>query len=155
MVKEATFKSAVDWLAATDQGVEDGISLCTSILQRCTENYEPFDSMHIPISRGALVLNTDDQFCIADTESDVSSFSDESEDRPMGNVDHDTVSTTGKRFTSIPISIAQSQLKQAQLVHNHGFHLANMSVRKLKLSLREKRILFLRKTHTFGGCAHW
>ncbi|OWY94975.1 hypothetical protein PHMEG_00035154 [Phytophthora megakarya] len=116
MVKEAKFKSAVDWLAATDQDVEDGISLRTSILQRCIEYYEPFDTMHSPLAR-------EPKFSIPttnlDTESDGSSSSDESDDRPMGNVDHDTI-------------------KQAQLDQNHGFHLADMSVLKLKLSLREK-----------------
>ncbi|OWY92644.1 hypothetical protein PHMEG_00038269 [Phytophthora megakarya] len=32
-----TFRTAVDWLAATDQGVEDESSLCANILQRCPE----------------------------------------------------------------------------------------------------------------------
>ncbi|OWZ13050.1 LOW QUALITY PROTEIN: hypothetical protein PHMEG_00013695 [Phytophthora megakarya] len=154
---ETTFRTAVDWVAATGLGVKDESSLCANILQRCPEYYELFDTMHSRISTRAQLLNTDDQFNKADTESDGSSSSDECDDRPIGNVARDAVNTTGKRSTSIPLSIAQHhisqkktrkddlsshaallQLKQAQLDLNHDIHLAYLSVRKPELTLREK-----------------
>ncbi|KAE8965687.1 hypothetical protein PR001_g28651, partial [Phytophthora rubi] len=153
---ESSYRAAVDWLAATGQGVKDESTLRQRILERCPEYYLLYETMNSRISTRAQLLNTDVGFRKEDTESEGVSSSDDS----TGESDTKTKQSTStnaapKRSGSIPISIVQPQtkrtrkddlssqpalvrLKEAQLAQQRDQQRAELVLRKQEIWLREK-----------------
>ncbi|EEY56997.1 uncharacterized protein PITG_10548 [Phytophthora infestans T30-4] len=124
---ESSYRSVVDFLHGSGQGITDETSLRDKILQICPEYYELHDTMNSRVGTRAQLLNTDPGYWKDDTESDGNSSSSE------------TVPQTKKyQKDDLPSQPALLRLKEAQLVHQRDFQHAELGVREQELHLREK-----------------
>lgn len=103
---EQSYKSAVDWLSATAQGVTNETSLHIAIAKRCTH----YDVLH-PImadraSTRPILLNTDEDFSLSYDESDAQDDHDDFSKTSSDDAETDTATGRKKRPISIPQSIA-------------------------------------------------
>ncbi|RLN49976.1 hypothetical protein BBJ28_00018120 [Nothophytophthora sp. Chile5] len=154
---EQTYKTAVDWLGATGQGVEDEASLRNAILARCPNYYQLHDIMHARASTTPLMLNTDVPDSSGSSNDEDGSSTDTPQDLELPtlsrSIDESTVggmSLIRARPASIPRSIgAKSKrtktttdaladdsslmyLRKQQLTQDKEFQVQSLKIKKAK-----------------------